>query len=299
MELKRLRYFIAVAEAGHFRRAAEGLRVAQPALSRQIRALEAELGVSLFDRLPRGVRLSDAGRVFLPDAKRALAEVEDAVSRVKCFANGRSGRLRVAMSSALTAHRLIIEAIRTFRIAQPDVELTLQTMESADQSDAVLEGALDAGFAYRWPDRSSSIMRYEIDSLKLMAAICETHPLAAEDELDLAKLEDEPLICVARSISTRPYDKLIRAFRARNLTPRLVQEANSTVILDLVSAGMGIGVISAALETRLPTGVVFRPIAGLASSTPFDFLWRSDNHSPDLGRLVETIMALSPATVRH
>lgn len=299
MELKRLRYFIAVAEANHFRHAAELLRVAQPALSRQIRTLEAELGVTLFERLPRGVRLSEAGQVFLPDAKRAVAEVEDAVSRIQRFANGQSGRLRVAMSSALSAHRVVIEAIRTFRVTQPNVELSLATMESADQSDAILEGTLDAGFAYRWPDRSSSISRHEIDNLKLMAAISETHPLAAHKELDLTKLDGEPLICVARSISIRPYEKLMRAFQNYNLVPRIVQEANSNVILDLVLAGMGIGVISSALETRLPNGVVFRPIAGLASSTPFDLVWRSDNHSPDLGRLVETIIGLSPATLHH
>ncbi len=253
--------------------------------------LEAELGITLFDRLPRGVRLSEAGREFLPDAKRIMDDVGRAMERMQRFI-GRTGTIRVGMSVAVAGHRVVTEAIRTFHSLHPEIELSLCSIELASLSRAILDGRVDVGFAYRWPEDSPKIGHHEIDRVNLMGAISASHRLAGRDRLTLAELAEEPLICVSRSISPRPYDKLMEACRDCNLVPRIAQEATSTVILDLVSAGMGIGIISGAMEPRLPHGVVLRPVIELSTPTPFDVMWRIDPPSLELDCLIGTIIAI-------
>src|SRR4029077_15541783 len=126
MELRHLRYFVGVAEEQHFGRAAERLHIAQPALSRQIQDLERELGFLLFDRLPRGVRLSAPGKVFLSDARRILQDVDEATRRAARIALGKTGTLRVGIAMALSWHGAVVDAFREFRRRQPDVELVVQ-----------------------------------------------------------------------------------------------------------------------------------------------------------------------------
>src|SRR5260221_4540756 len=125
MELRNLRYFVAVGEEQHYGRAAEGLGIAQPALSRQIRDVEKELGFPLFDRLPRGVKLSAAGKLFLGDARRILQEVEEAKLRAERVATGKAGTLRVGFVGALSWHGAVPDSFRGFRRRQPDAELGL------------------------------------------------------------------------------------------------------------------------------------------------------------------------------
>ena len=148
MELRQLRYFIAVAKSEHFRRAAKSLSIAQPALSRQVRALEDEIGVSLFERLPRGVRLTEPGRIFLHEATRIIDEVEAASERVKRSARGQVGTLRIAFSEAMSGHDVLTQAIRSFRTTYADVEIILTPMTSHLQVEALRTGRIDVGFQY-------------------------------------------------------------------------------------------------------------------------------------------------------
>src|ERR1700758_747848 len=154
MELRHLRYFVGVAEEQHFGRAAERLRVAQPSLSRQIHDLESEMGFLLFDRLPRGVRLSAAGKMFLSDARRILQDVDEAKQRAERIALGKAGTLLIGIAMALSWHGMVVESFREFRHRQPDAELELRHLISIHQVEAVLSGRLDAGFAAAvtpWP----------------------------------------------------------------------------------------------------------------------------------------------------
>ena len=146
MELRHLRYFVAVGEEQHYGRAARRLRVAQPALSRQIHDLEEELGFKLFDRLPRGVKLSAAGKLFLEDARRILQEVNEAGRRAARVASGLSGTLRVGFTENASWHGVVPDSFRRFREQQPDAELQLQPAASLEQSEAIRSGRLDAGF---------------------------------------------------------------------------------------------------------------------------------------------------------
>src|SRR6476619_1898044 len=147
MELRHLRYFIAVGEEQHFGRAANRLHVVQPALSRQIRDLERELGFLLFERLPRGVRLTAAGKLLLNDARRILQDVDEAKRRAEQIALGKAGTLRIGIAMALSWHGMVVESFREFRRRQPDAELVLHHLISIHQIEAVLSSRLDAGFA--------------------------------------------------------------------------------------------------------------------------------------------------------
>src|SRR6267154_6626522 len=144
MELRHLRYFVAIGEEQHYGRAARRLRVAQPALSRQIQDLEEEVGFKLFDRLPRGVKLSVAGKLFLEDARRILQAVSEATARAAHVARGQSGTLRVGFTENASWHGVVPDSFRQFRKNHPDAELQLNPLTSLEQFEAVRSGRLDA-----------------------------------------------------------------------------------------------------------------------------------------------------------
>src|SRR5215470_8349259 len=148
MELRHLRYFVAVAEEEHYGRASGRLHGAQPALSRQIQDLEEEIGCKLFDRLSRGVKISAAGKVFLEDARRILHGVNEATARAKRVASGQSGTLRMGLIETISWNGIVPESFRRFRDLHPDAELQLYPSSSAAQIEAIRSGRLDAGFAF-------------------------------------------------------------------------------------------------------------------------------------------------------
>src|SRR5436190_6004609 len=153
MELRHLRYFVAIGEEQHYGRASQRLSVAQPALSRQIQDLEKELGFNLFERLPRGVKLNAAGKLFLDDARRVLQELSEAVVRAGRVASGRSGTLRIGFTENASWRGVVPDSFRRFRERQPDAELQLQPDASLAQGEAIGRGRFDAG---RVNDRSKS-----------------------------------------------------------------------------------------------------------------------------------------------
>src|ERR1700740_518272 len=152
MELRHLRYFVAVGEGEHFRRAARRLRVAQPALSRQVQDLEEEIGFQLFERLPRGVKLSAAGKLFLEDSRRILQEVNEAAARAGRVASGHSGTLRLGFAENASWRGVVPDSFRRFREQQPAAELQLQPAASLEQLEAIRSGRLDAGFVNFMPN---------------------------------------------------------------------------------------------------------------------------------------------------
>jgi DNA-binding transcriptional LysR family regulator len=293
MELRHLRYFVAAAEAGHFRRAAALLNIAQPALSRQIRALEEELEVALFDRLPRGVRLSSAGQAFLDDAKRIIDEAEQAAERARRVARGQVGTLRLACSEPASAHDAVTATIRSFRSSEPQVELMLLHMVSSQQLLALRANQIDAGFVYRSANSEEEFAHREVDVVDVLVALPQSHPLAAAGRLRLAQLRDQPLICIARRINAHFYDSLMAACAKGGLVPHVIQEANSGIVLSLVSVGMGVGIISSAMRSRAPQGVVLKTVDDLSIPSCLDLIWRRDSASPVLQRFVAEVAEIS------
>src|SRR5712671_2816341 len=208
MELRHLRYFVAVGEEQHYGRAAQRLRVAQPALSRQIQDLEEEIGFKLFDRLPRGVKISAAGKSFMEDARRILHEVNEAAARAKRVASGQSGTLRVGFVESISWHGVVPDSFRQFRERQPDAELQLKPLSSAEQIEAVHSGRLDAGFVFTIANIGRELAQLPIASLHLMLAAPKGHPLTKFKKLWLRDLNDAAFVWFPRRESPAYYDRL-------------------------------------------------------------------------------------------
>jgi DNA-binding transcriptional LysR family regulator len=190
MELRHLRYFVVVGEEQHFGRAADRLRVAQPALSRQIQDLEKELGFVLFERLPRGVRLNAAGKLFLTDARRILQDVEEAKLRAERIAQGKAGTLRIGIATAVSWHGMVVNAFRKFRRQQPDVELELHHLLSVHQVDAILSGRLDAGLMASLTPWNKDLAHLEFAQDRMVLAVPAGHPLVKRKRVRLRDLRD-------------------------------------------------------------------------------------------------------------
>src|SRR6202045_4690263 len=188
MELRHLRYFMAVGEEQHYGRAARRLRVAQPALSRQIQDLEKELGFKLFERLPRGVKLNAAGKLFLEDARRVLRELSEAAVRAGRVASGRSGTLRVGFTENASWRGVVPDSFRRFRERQPDAELQLHPAASLDQIEAITAGRLDAGFINFMPKSDPELDQLRVAIQHIELAVPKRHPLTKPKKLRLRDL---------------------------------------------------------------------------------------------------------------
>jgi DNA-binding transcriptional LysR family regulator len=221
MELRHLRYFVAVGEEQHYGRAARRLRVAQPALSRQIQDLEQEIGFRLFDRLPRGVKISEAGKLFLSDVRRILQDVNDATARAKRIASGQSGTLRVGFVESISWHGIIPDSLKHFRENQPDAELQLKTLSSLEQIAAIQAGTLDAGYALPIANAAHGLAHIQVGIIKEMLAVPKGHTLTRLKKIRLKDLVDIPFIWFPRWAIPAAYDCLM-AECARGGSQRLV-----------------------------------------------------------------------------
>ena len=209
MELRHLRCFVAVGEEEHFGRAAQRLRVAQPALSRQIQDLEREIGFKLFDRLSRGVKISSAGRLFLEEARQILQQLNEATERAQRVARGQSGTLRVGFAENASWRGVVPDSLHLFRERYPDAELQLNPLPSLQQLEAVRSGRLDAGFMFNppKPDRELDRLPVAVNSLALAAPAA--HPLSKSKHLRLRDMTEARFIWFPRRESAAFYDRLM------------------------------------------------------------------------------------------
>src|SRR4030095_10848687 len=294
MELRHLRYFVAVGEEQHYGRAAQRLRVAQPALSRQIQDLESELGVPLFDRLPRGVRLSAAGKAFLADARLILQQVNEASLRAGRVARVLAGTLRVAVTESTSWHGVVPDSFRRFRQGQPDAELQLSPLLSLEQVQAVRSGRLDAGFVFNMPKSDPELDQVQVASQRLVLAVPKGHALTKRKSLRLRDLTESDFVWFPRRQSPAYYDRLMQACSRRGLrAPRIVQEAaDQATLLALVACRLGVAFVSDATRWRCPKDVVLQPVVDLHLPIAFFLIWRKENTSPLLARFVSDVRQL-------
>jgi len=291
MELRHLRYFVAVGDEEHYGRAALRLRVVQPALSRQIQDLEQEVGFKLFERLPRGVKLSPAGKLFLEDARRILQDVNEAAARAARVARGQSGTLRVGFSENASWRGVVPESLRRFREIRPDAELQLQPLPSLEQLEAIRSGRLDAGFVLDMPKADPELERLRVAIQRIELAVPTGHPLTKLKELRLRDLTDASFVWFPRRASPALYDRLMReCFRGGLKSPRIVQDAlNEATILSLVATGLGVGWVLGTARWRCPKSVVITSVVDLNVPLLLALAWRKDNKSPLLASFVAEV----------
>jgi DNA-binding transcriptional LysR family regulator len=295
MELRHLRYFVAIGEEENYRRAAQRLNVAQTALSTQIQDLEAELGFKLFDRLPRGVKLSVAGRLFLEDARRILQQVSEAAARAARVARGQSGTLRVGFTENASWRGVVPESLRRFRERQPDAELQLTPATSLEQIEGLRSGRLDAGFVFNMSKTDSELDHIPVALQHVELAVPRGHPLIKLKKLRLRDLSEASFVWFPRREAPAFYDRLMHeCFRGGLKSPRIVQEGlNESTILSLVSHGMGVGWVNGTARGRCPEGVVIMSIVDLDMPLPLALAWRRDNTSPLLANFIAEVRSMA------
>jgi DNA-binding transcriptional LysR family regulator len=289
MELRHLRYFLAVADELHFGRAAERLAIAQPPLSQQIQALEAELGVPLFTRHP--VRLTPAGEAFQQEAAATLQRAERATEAARAAARGELGTIRVGFVSS-AAYGALPVAVRRFRDHHPRVTLALTELTTAFQLQGLHAGDLDVGLFRVDPAslRDPDLVAETIAREPYVLALPTDHPLAARRRVPLAELADEPFVTFPYRSNPSLHGQLERYCLRAGFTPRVVQEATlMQTIVALVAAGLGVSLVPASLQRLQLAGLAYRPLAEKDVLTELVAVRRRLDEVPALGAFLETL----------
>lgn len=264
IDLRQLRYFVFVAEELHFGKAARRLNMSQPPLSQQIKALEEHLGVQLFKRTQRSVELTAAGQHLLPEARRLLQDMERIAEQTKQAEAGQTGFLRIGLNFSAPFHPFTTKLLQAFHTKYPHVRIELvlheknNLLELADLSGAQLDAALiwmDEGF------KRDDILRLDLATDDLQAAVPAHHPLAKKSKIHISELAALPLIAQPRYAGTQRYEQIIRAFGQISSEPNIVYEAmQMPLVMNMIAAGQGVSLLPSFLADIPMAGVVFRPL---------------------------------------
>jgi DNA-binding transcriptional LysR family regulator len=288
MELRQLRSFIAVAEELHFSRAANRLHLAQSALSRQIQGLEQELKFQLFFRTKRRVQLTSAGTVFLEQARRIFAQLNEGVETAARVAHGRTGWLSVGFVGGAT-YDVLPAIVRAFRQRSPEVELTLSEMTTTEQLDALREKRVHIGFV-RPPVSDEGLALETIMHEPIAVALPRGHRLARRRDIPLRALAREPFILFPHNPKARWGEYMVSLCRQAGFEPKIVQKASEIqTAISLVSAGLGITLVPASVKNIPRKQVVFRQLAEPNPGADLIAAYRHDDPSPVLRDFLLTV----------
>ncbi|MBD2212970.1 LysR family transcriptional regulator [Calothrix sp. FACHB-156] len=294
MELRHLRYFIAVAEERNFSYAAQRLHIAQPPLSQQISALEAEIGVKLFDRKKRPLQLTSAGQVFLAEARLVLTQIEHAIVQTQRASRGEIGELIVGTNSSI-ANSLLPDMLRIFRDRFPDVKLVLRELTAAQQIQELHNRRLDIAFdrllnSYQ---QNTGLCYLPIGRESLVIALPKTHPLASQSKIPLQDLANEPFVLPSTEL-VPSYTEIIHLCQQAGFFPNVVQEATWMItVLSLVAGGVGVALLPSNVQNLQRKGVVYKPIQGANLTREIVVLWREEDTSPVLHEFLKVIQELT------
>lgn len=283
MELRHLRYFLAVAEEGHMTRAAERLGIQQPPLSVQIRALEGELGVALFRRHPKGVALTEAGRSFEQEARRIIDDLASMQDRMTRIARGEHGVLKVAFTSSAAAHPFTPELLRAFRQAYPGVQLAPSEDTAAAVTEQLASGRLHCGLIRVPVDQPEGIVLETLLREPVLLAVPSDHRLAPKSgkrrvAVSLAALRGESVILVRRPGAPGLYGNLLALCEQQGFQPRIVAEVERMMTnLNLVAAGVGVSVVPASMKGMHGDAVAYLPVRESSLlDAPLTLAYRAD-----------------------
>jgi DNA-binding transcriptional LysR family regulator len=291
MDLRHLRYFLAVAEEGHFGRAADRLHIVQPALSMQIRALERELGTALFERTSRRVTLTEAGTLFRVEAERTLQQAARAKEVAQRAARGEVGTVRVGFVPDPAFAGKVAADVSAFKRAYPKVDLALTELPPLRQVEAVLAGQLDVGYSsFEYPKERDLAVDC-IASWPWLVAMRSGHPLDKRAAITAKVLREEPFIVYAAHTADDGQVKVLR--RLLKKEPRISYHVpNTFTVLTLTAAGMGLALVPASMEAVNFPNLVYRPIAELTLACNLVLLSRGSDASPAIRQFIE--MARQP-----
>jgi DNA-binding transcriptional LysR family regulator len=278
MELRHLRYFVVVAEELNVTRAAKLLQMSQPPLSQQIQQLEEELGVTLFHRRKRQIELTDAGQVFLEEARRTLAQAEHARRMAKRAGRSEIGRLVMGFVGE-TTYDLLPTMLQAYHARFPQVEVVLREMTTARQAQALQEGGIHVG-VLRPPITKASISLQVIRQEPFVIVLPQRHALAHDETVPLCALAQEPFILFPRVISPGVYDQVIGLCNQAGFSPVIVQEATELhTILGLVAVGIGVSLLPTSVRLIRSQGIVYRATQPTETMARTALAWRQDSPS--------------------
>jgi DNA-binding transcriptional LysR family regulator len=296
MELRHIRYFIAVAEERNFTRAAARLGIGQPPLSQQIKDLERELGVLLFRRVPHGAELTEAGHAFLQEGRRVLAASESATLAAQRSARGESGRLRLGFTGSAHFHEIVPALIRDFGRRYPDVGLQLEEATTFRLLESLAGGDLDVAFTHSSVDGVNGLTFFHIQDEPLVAVLPIAHRCAEHQAVRVSSLVDDTFVLMrSQSLGPALHKAIADACRGAGFEPRLGQEAPQlATVISLVAAELGISFVPRSLQQIQATGVVFRPIGDVETRVSLLLACRSHERSS----VVKNFVALARASAR-
>jgi DNA-binding transcriptional LysR family regulator len=279
VELRHMRYVVVLAEELHFSRAAERLMIAQPPLSQQVKKLEVQLGAELFRRTKRRVELTEAGRVFVEEARRTLAQAELTLRATQRAARGEIGRLAIGYAGS-AAHRVLPSVMTRFRRQHPGVEIQLREMTTGEQVAALLGRRIDVGFV-RPPVAEAALSVCVLVEEQFVAVLPRTHRLARLGRVPIGRLSGERFILFPRHMGPRLYDPIVAACQRAGFSPAVVQEAmHVPTIVGLVSAGVGVALLPESVRQLRWAGVAYRDLADCTARTAIAVASRPADESP-------------------
>ncbi len=295
LELRQLKAFVAIAEEGYITRAAERLGMQQPPLTRLLQSLEAELGVVLMERLPRGVRPTTAGLALLDEAREVLARVDAVAEVVQRAARGERGRLAIGFTSSAALHPFVPSALRSFRETFTGVSVVLEEAGTGELLDALVHEKLDAAFIRSPLSGTQALQDEPILVEPMLLALPTDHPLARDSAapLPLAALATESFVLYRRRVGLGLYDAILVACREAGFSPQVVQEApRMTATLSLVAAGLGVSIVPASMQRLRGDGIVYRKLTECQSLVaPLHLATRKDDGSAVLRRFKEMVIS--------
>jgi DNA-binding transcriptional LysR family regulator len=281
MELRHIRYFLAVAEERHFTKAAAKVGIGQPPLSQQIKDLEGEVGAALFHRLAHGAELTEAGKAFLAGVKEMPLIAQRATMAARRAARGESGSLRVGFTSTATFNVVVPSAIRSFRRAYPEIDLTLEEANTTRLVTGLREGTFDVVFLRPGAPDTGELQLRRLSDEPMVVALHKRHSAADQQEIDLALLKHDPFLLFPREVAPTIYDTVVDACRKAGFEPIIGQVApHFTSIVNLVAAEIGVSIVPASMMQVRVTGIAYRRIAGQSPTTRLALACRRGETSP-------------------
>lgn len=284
IELRHLRYFIAVAEELHFGHAAARLNISQPPLSQQIQILEQQIGARLFARTNRSVSLTEAGRQFLADSRQILTQVDDAAARAARLHQGETGELRIGFTSSAPFIKAVSDTLSTFRRRYPDVHIQTRETNTREQIVPLNEGALDLGLM-RNTQLPETLIWERVLREPLLAMVPRDHPLASQPRVSLLELAREPFVFFDPHVGTGLYDDILGLLRRYDLTPTIAQEVGEAMtIIGLVAAGLGVSILPASFRRVQLSEMCWLPIEEQDAVSEMWLVWSKHHEQGQAAR---------------